>query len=161
MRDQAQLGRGDRITLATQILRTHDIPQTVTYVIAAIGQSGHTAGCQRVRALLPPGREIRPTGFVQNRTRGIECTELPATLQIRLDNLGDPDRGLIVASESDNGEGQLNLAHTGDLDPELGQGRRCAEPGQGGEAQNMPSVVSILIAHVAFEYTNKNFSSTG
>ena len=86
---QAQITLGHDITLPPQVLPLDDIPQTETDIKTAIGQTGNAACHERVCGLLAPQPHIRAAGFIQYSPCSVDGPELPAALQIGLDDGAD------------------------------------------------------------------------
>ena len=156
MRRQAQVGRGDGIALAAQVLAAHHVPQAKAHVAAAIGQARHAANRQRIGAFLAPGGDVGPAGFVQGGAGGIDRAELAAAFQVGLDDGRDLLRRLGFAAKRGDGDGQLGQAHAGHFDAELGERRQHRRRTH--QANDLASPPLRRIIHVSWSLHHR-FSS--
>ena len=121
MGHQAQIGLGDHIALASEILGVDHVPQAESHVKAAIRHAGDAAGGKRFRRAFTPDGQIGPRGLVELRSGAIHTHKNPAALQVGLDNGGNFLGRLRFAAERSNGDRPLLHANAGNLDFELRQ----------------------------------------
>ena len=133
MRDQAQVALRNDKTLPAQVLPLDHIPQAKAHIKAPIRQPRDAASGQRIRAFLAPQRDIWPRGFVQRGASSVNGAELPAALQVGLDDGRDFLGRLRLTAKWSDGDGQLGQPDAGDFHSELskrGNGGRGDECGQ-------------------------------
>ena len=127
VRRQAQVGRGDGVALAAQVLAAHHVPQAKAHVAAAVGQAGHAAHRQRIGA---------PSGARGSRRAGwFRPAAAPAASIARNWPLRSRSAWTMAAifcgawaspRNGRDGDRQLGQAHAGHFDAELGERRQHA-----------------------------------
>ena len=119
MGDQAQVALRNDKTLPAQVLPLDHIPQTKPHIKTPIGQTRDAASGQRIRTFLAPQCDVWPRGFVQRCAGGVNGAELPASLQVGLDDGRNFLGRLRLAPKRSDGDGQLGQPNAGDFHTEL------------------------------------------
>ena len=145
VRGQAQVAGRHRMALPAEVLALDDVPQAEPHVEAPVGQAREAAHRKRIRIFLPPRREIGPAGFVEVRTRAVDHAELPAALEVGVDDRGDLLRRGVLAAKRDDCDGKLGEPDAGDFDAELAE---CGRDGHSADQRHhLAAAPQVLFIH--------------